>query len=202
MKKSYMRRWAICICAFVLAVSTVTAQKKKVLPEAATPYFTLPTATPSTPTEDGFLQRWMLLEPISAPVRTNTVFTDSYLREKFYNDYLPTVMFRPHQQWTVSVAEGKGGSLGTPYYKICIAGTTRCLTATADGDVVATMAYTGDDAQLWRIDQLTDGTYRIMPKAVPGTSEPLALVSLGDCTPALAPFDFSSDNSKWNFRKQ
>lgn len=34
------------------------------------------------------------------------------------------------------------------------------------------------------------------------TSEPLALVSLGDCTPALAPFDFSSDNSKWNFRKQ
>lgn len=114
------------------------------------------------------------------------------------NDY----MFRPHQQWTVSVAEGKGGSLGTPYYKICIAGTTRCLTATADGDVVATMAYTGDDAQLWRIDQLTDGTYRIMPKAVPGTSEPLALVSLGDCTPGLAPFNFNSDNSKWNFRKQ
>ena len=94
MKKSYMRRWAICICAFVLTVSTVTAQKKKVLPEAATPYFTLPTATPSAPTEDGFLQRWMLLEPISAPVRTNTVFTDSYLREKFYNDYLPTVMLR------------------------------------------------------------------------------------------------------------
>lgn len=94
MKKSYMRRWAICICAFVLTVSTVTAQKKKVLPEAATPYFTLPTEAPSTPTEDGFLQRWMLLEPISAPVRTNTVFTDSYLREKFYNDYLPTVMLR------------------------------------------------------------------------------------------------------------
>lgn len=94
MKKSYMRRWAICICAFVLTVSTVTAQKKKVLPEAATPYFTLPTEAPSAPTEDGFLQRWMLLEPISAPVRTNTVFTDSYLREKFYNDYLPTVMLR------------------------------------------------------------------------------------------------------------
>ena len=89
MKKSYMRRWAICICAFVLTVSTVTAQKKKVLPEAATLYFTLPTATISATTEDGFLQRWMLLEPISAPVRTNTVFTDSYLREKFYNDYIP-----------------------------------------------------------------------------------------------------------------
>ena len=33
-----------------------------------------------------------------------------------------------------------------------------------------------------------DGTYRIMPKAVPGTEEKLALVSLGDCTPGLAPF--------------
>ena len=32
--------------------------------------------------------------------------------------------------------------------------------------------------------------------------EKLALVSLGDCTPGLAPFDFNSDNSKWNFRQQ
>ena len=39
-----------------------------------------------------------------------------------------------------------------------------------------------------------------MPKSVPGHTEPLALVSAGDCTPALAPFDFKSDNSKWNFR--
>lgn len=114
------------------------------------------------------------------------------------NDY----MFRPHQKWTISVAEGKGGCLGTPYHKICIEGTTRCLTATAGGDVVAKTEYTGEDAQLWRIDQLTDGTYRIMPKAVPGTDEQLALVSLGDCTPGLVPFDFSSDNSKWNIRQQ
>ncbi|NLD22579.1 MAG: RICIN domain-containing protein, partial [Bacteroidales bacterium] len=62
-------------------------------------------------------------------------------------------------------------------------------------------AYTGADAQLWRIECLTDGTYRIMPKAVPGHSEPFALVSLGDCSPTLAPFDFNSDNSKWNFRR-
>ena len=67
--------------------------------------------------------------------------------------------------------------------------------------VIAKPEFTGEDAQLWRIEQLTDGTYRIMPKAVPGTEEKLALVSLGDCTPGLAPFDFNSDNSKWNFRQ-
>ena len=89
-----------------------------------------------------------------------------------------------------------------PYYKICIEGTTRYLTATAQHDVIAKPEFTGEDAQLWRIEQLTDGTYRIMPKAVPGTEEKLALVSLGDCTPGLAPFDFNSDNSKWNFRQQ
>ena len=113
------------------------------------------------------------------------------------NDY----MFRPHQKWSI-MPTGKGGYLGGPYYKICIEGTTRYLTATAQHDVIAKPEFTGEDAQLWRIEQLTDGTYRIMPKAVPGTEEKLALVSLGDCTPGLAPFDFNSDNSKWNFRQQ
>ena len=110
-------------------------------------------------------------------------------------------MFRPHQKWSIMPA-GKGGYLGGPYYKICIEGTTRYLTATAQHDVIAKPEFTGEDAQLWRIEQLTDGTYRIMPKAIPGTEEKLALVSLGDCTPGLAPFDFNSDNSKWNFRQQ
>lgn len=53
---------------------------------------------------------------------------------------------------------------------------------------------------MWRIEQLTDGNYRIMPKKVPGTDKKLVLVSVGDSTPTLAEFDMDSDNSKWNFR--
>ena len=60
--------------------------------------------------------------------------------------------------------------------------------------------FTGAPEQLWRIEQLTDGTYRIMPKKVPGTDEELVLVSVGDSTPSLGKFDMNSDNSKWNFR--
>ncbi len=41
----------------------------------------------ATPDPDGFLGRWLLLEPISKPNRTNTVFTDSYLREVFAVPY-------------------------------------------------------------------------------------------------------------------
>jgi len=112
------------------------------------------------------------------------------------NDY----MFRPEQKWTVTPVPDAGGYLGGPYYKITIAGTDRALAATADSEVVTVPSYTGAPEQLWRIDQLTDGTYRIMPKVVSESKEQLALVSSGDSTPTLARFDMNSDNCKWNFR--
>lgn len=111
-------------------------------------------------------------------------------------------MFRPHQKWTVTAVEDKGGYLGSPYYKITIEGTDRALAATADRELTTVPVFTGSDEQLWRIEQLTDGTYRIMPKTVPGCEERLALVSVADSTPSLGIFDSESDNSKWNFRKR
>ncbi len=109
-------------------------------------------------------------------------------------------MFRPHQKWTITAAPDGSGYLGGPYYKIVIAGTNRALAATADAEVITVPAFTGAPEQLWRIDQLTDGTYRIMPREVPNLKEPLALVSSGDSSPTLAIFDMNSDNSKWNFK--
>ena len=113
------------------------------------------------------------------------------------NDY----MFRPHQRWTITAVPDAGGYLGFPYYKIEIEGTHRALAATADGELITVPAYSGADEQLWRIEQLIDGSYRIMPKAIPGyEGEPLALICTGDSTVALGKYDFGSDNSKWNFR--
>jgi len=109
-------------------------------------------------------------------------------------------MFRPHQKWAISAVPEAAGYLGGPSYKILIAGTNRALAATADAEVITVPAFTGSPEQLWRIDQLTDGTFRIMPKLVPGSNVQLALVSSGDSSPTLAAFDMNSDNSKWNFR--
>ena len=53
------------------------------------PYFKAATSAPKAPDSDGFLQRWMLLEPINKPNRTNTVFVDSYLRDVFNTEYFP-----------------------------------------------------------------------------------------------------------------
>jgi arabinan endo-1,5-alpha-L-arabinosidase len=109
-------------------------------------------------------------------------------------------MFRPHQKWTITPVAGVGGYPGSPYFKITIAGTDRALAATEDAEVVAVPTFTGNPEQLWRIEQLTDGTYRIMPKAVPNSKEPLALTAVGGSTPTLAEFDPNSDKARWNFK--
>lgn len=44
-------------------------------------------APAAKPDNDGFIRRWMLLEPIDKPNSGNTVFTDSYLREHFNRPY-------------------------------------------------------------------------------------------------------------------
>ncbi len=110
-------------------------------------------------------------------------------------------MIRAHQQWTISPVPDGGGAFGTPFYKIVIAGTERALAVGPEGTVQAVPAFTTSPEQLWRIDQLTDGTYRIMPKASAGAKEPLTLVALGRSTPALAKFDPKSDAGRWTFKR-
>src|SRR5512136_2745413 len=53
------------------------------------PYFTPATTKKKTPDSEGFIQRWLLLEPISKANRSNTVFTDSYIRTAFATEYFP-----------------------------------------------------------------------------------------------------------------
>ena len=111
-------------------------------------------------------------------------------------------MNRPHQRWTITAGPEAGGYLGGQYYKISIEGTDRTLTAVEGADVKVADAYTGAPEQLWRIEQLTDGSYRIMPKAVPGSDCRYVLASVADSTPSLVKWDFSSDNCKWNFNRK
>jgi len=113
---------------------------------------------------------------------------------------LDDYMVRPTQQWTITPVANVGGYLGQPFFKITIAGTDRALATTPDGSVVAVPAYTGAPEQLWQIDQLTDGTYRIQPKVMPNPGEPVVLTAIGSSTPALVKFDAKSDRSRWNFR--
>ncbi len=109
-------------------------------------------------------------------------------------------IIRPHQQWRIAPVADAGGYPGSPYFKITIAGTERALVATADAELGTVPAFTGAPEQLWRIDQLTDGTYRIMPKAVPNRKGAYALTAVGASTISLVEFDPAGDKARWTFR--
>ena len=109
-------------------------------------------------------------------------------------------MCQAQQKWTITPVANAGGYPGSPYFKITIAGTDRALAVTEDGELVALPAFTGGPEQLWRIDQLTDGTWRIMPKAASNAKEPLALSAVGSSFATLAKFDPASDKQRWLFK--
>lgn len=78
------------------------------LPQAISPYFVKAMNVPSQPNEDGFIQRWLLLEPISKPIKSNTIFTDSYLKEAFATQYYPgQATSLPKDGATVKVGKDK-----------------------------------------------------------------------------------------------
>lgn len=55
-------------------------------------YFSTPESGSVVPNSEGFIGRWLMLEPIDKPNRSNTVFTDSYLRDAFNTEYFPGQM--------------------------------------------------------------------------------------------------------------
>jgi hypothetical protein len=68
-------------------------------PRSIAPYFTPcgPGAKPPDP--DGFLQRWMLLEPIPNQLRTNASFTENFVRNAFRTAYFK-------DQYTITPKDG------------------------------------------------------------------------------------------------
>jgi arabinan endo-1,5-alpha-L-arabinosidase len=109
-------------------------------------------------------------------------------------------LLQAQQKWTVKPVENAGGYPGSPYFRISIAGTDRTLAATGARELVVLPAFTGAPEQLWRIDQLADGSYRVMPKAIPNSRESQALSAVGSSMPTLARFDAASDRQRWLFK--
>lgn len=87
MKNPYYRVW-LAICFATLMSVQGYAQNKETASRLAT-YFSPGTTDIISPDDDGFIRRWLLLEPIDKPNRSNTVFTDSYIRKAFTTEYFP-----------------------------------------------------------------------------------------------------------------
>lgn len=113
---------------------------------------------------------------------------------------MATYLLQAQQRWAITPVPGAGGYPGSPYFRISIAGTERTLAATEGAELAVLPAFTGAPEQLWRIDQLADGTWRILPKAVPGGGKAEvvpALSAVGSSFATLAKFDPASDKQRW-----
>jgi hypothetical protein len=87
------------------AKSQVDASVRSDTARTIAPYFVPATTKTMTPDSEGFIRRWLLLEPISKPNRSNTVFTDSYIRTAFTTEYFPN-------QFTVLPKDGEKVTVG------------------------------------------------------------------------------------------
>jgi hypothetical protein len=95
----------LVISVLVLLVLGALPAASDDTPRSLAPYFMPAGTAPGQPDPDGFLRRWLLLEPIDKPNRSNTVFTDSYVRDVMNNEYFPgqfTIV--PRDGLTVKVA--------------------------------------------------------------------------------------------------
>lgn len=115
---------------------------------------------------------------------------------------LANFMSQAQQKWTVGPAKGAGGYLGSPYFRITVSGTERALSAAANGELTVASSFTGAPEQLWRFDELPDGAWRIMPKAIPNVTQPMALSVVGSGGVTLAKFDAASDKQHWQVHLQ
>jgi hypothetical protein len=89
----------LCLAAFAQPTGMVRQPMKIQTPTHRADYFAPATPGAVLPDRDGFIRRWVLLEPIDKPNRTNTVFTDSYLNQAF-----DTIYFK--NQFTVLPKDG------------------------------------------------------------------------------------------------
>jgi arabinan endo-1,5-alpha-L-arabinosidase len=110
---------------------------------------------------------------------------------------LANYMCQAQQKWTIEPVMNVDGYLGSPYFKITIAGTNRTLAATEGAELVVLPAFTGGFEQLWRFDQLADGSWRIRPRAIPNAKDTFVLSAVGSSFATLARFDPQGEKQRW-----
>ena len=84
-----LRNWITLFCAVPATLAHQVSSASDNPARTLAPYFTAAISFPKAPDSEGFLQRWLLLEPIDKPNRSNAGFTDSYVRANLMTNYFP-----------------------------------------------------------------------------------------------------------------
>jgi hypothetical protein len=92
-------------CSFTVSGGKIDTSPGSDSTRSLAPYFTLATKKKKTPDSEGFIQRWLLLEPINKPNRRNNVLSDSYIRTALTTEYFPN-------QFTILPKDGESVKAG------------------------------------------------------------------------------------------
>jgi hypothetical protein len=85
------------------------------------PSLTVADTPAKPPAPDGYLQRWLLLEPIRVPIRSNQQLTDSYVQANLKKEYFPgqfSVVPRDGDKVTVGSDELAWHAVDTSVYNV------------------------------------------------------------------------------------
>jgi hypothetical protein len=85
------------------------------------PNLTRPASVERAPDADGFIQRWLVLEPIPIPIRSNAQLNDSFVQTTIKTEYFPnqyTVIPHDGDKVTVSGKEFMWHAVDTSVYHV------------------------------------------------------------------------------------
>lgn len=82
-------RSLIAVASAALALPAAAGAATPARPVDFAPYFTVAATPEAKPDADGFIRRWLVLEPVTKPNRTNQGFTADYVRKAFADAALP-----------------------------------------------------------------------------------------------------------------
>lgn len=85
------------------------------------PFFIPVTTSTKNTNPEGFIQRWLLLEPINKSIRSNLVFTNNYLKTQFDTAYFPnqfTVIPKDRDKVKVGEQELAWHALESPTFNV------------------------------------------------------------------------------------
>lgn len=100
-----------------------------------------------------------------------------------------------NKQWTISPVPNVGGYPGSPFLRITVPGSNKALAINASKQLV-TVDFSGSPEQLWRLDQLIDGSWRIVPRTLSDLKDTMALTVANGAT-TLAKYDFKNSGQHW-----
>jgi len=115
MRRCVRRTVATALALITATVLTATAAESAVRPPA--PSLMRPASAEKAPTADGFIQRWLILEPIPY----NTALTDNAVKETVRKDYFPnqfSVIPRDSDKVTVADRELTWHAVDTKEYNV------------------------------------------------------------------------------------